>query len=91
MAVGLEEEVVLLEEACDLATSQKSELTVELASVVKAEDALGLVREELLRPDHKPVLCVTLKAAMRLGSDWIGFVLALSFFLHFFRNFLGFW
>ena len=48
MAVGLEEEVVLLEEACDLATSQKSELTVELASVVKAEDALGLVREELL-------------------------------------------
>ena len=80
--------------SADLVAVREAQLAVELVGVVEAEDTLGLAGEVLLRPDHEPALGVAcedaLEVAMRSGSDWSGFVLALSFFLRFFWKFWGF-
>ena len=69
VAVGLDEERVLLEEARDIAAPQEAELAVELAGVVEAEDELGLACFDRTT-NWCSMSCARtgLRAAMRFGD-----------------------
>lgn len=95
VTVGLEEEGVALEEAGDLAAAGESELSVELAGVIEAEDVLRLGGEELLGARDEAEEGVAVENALERG-DAVGLGLdrggsraglGLTFFLELFGGF----
>lgn len=95
MAVGLEDEGVALEGAGDFSAAREAEFAVELAGVVEAEDAVGLLGEEVFGFGEESEVGVALDDVFEvgdevgLGLDELGpraFVL-LAFFSEFFGRF----
>lgn len=71
MAIGLEDERVSLEEAREFPAAGEAELAVELSGVVEAENAVGLLGEELLGAEEEAEGGVAVEDAFE-GGDSVG-------------------
>ena len=69
MAVGLEDERVALEGLGDLAAAGEAEVAVELAGVVEAEDAVGLLGEVGLGFGEEAEVGVASDDAFEVGEE----------------------
>lgn len=69
MAVRFEDQGVALEGLGDFAAAGEAELAVELAGVVEAEDAVGLLGEIVLGLGEEPEMGVASDDAFEVGEE----------------------
>lgn len=69
MAVGLEQNGVALEGSGDFPAAREAEFSVELAGVVEAEDAVGLLGEEVSGFCEEPEVGIALDDVLEVGDE----------------------
>lgn len=69
MAVNLENQRVFVNKLVDLSTPGKTHFPVELTSVIKAEDVIRLLGEELFGSNKEPKLVVTVNNTLKVSEE----------------------